>query len=266
MVEGFAAAFPAVAHIVLEGTDLPDAMRVDGDDGHHLVRVRRLRVGEEVTVADGVGGWRPYRVAGVADGGLDLGATDVAMHEPESTPGLAVAFALTKGVGPETVVRQLTELGVDVLMPVVAERSIARPRSERVEAVLRRLRRVAREAAMQCRRARLPRVEAPGPLAGLGGRPGLVVADREGDPAAGLEDPGPTGWLLVVGPEGGFGPEDLAVLGAAPRLAVGAHVLRADTAAVAAAALLVARRSSRPLALERARTRDPRPPGPEAPE
>lgn len=265
MVEGFAAAFPAVAHVVLEGNDLPDAVRVDGDDGHHLVRVRRLRVGEEVTVADGVGRWRPYRVAGLADGGLDLGATDVAMREPASAPALAVAFALTKGVGPETVVRQLTELGVDVLMPVVAERSIARPRGERVEAVLRRLRRVAREAAMQCRRARLPRVEAPGPLAGLGGRLGLVVADREGDPAEGLADPGPTGWLLVVGPEGGFGPEDLAVLGAAPRLAVGDHVLRADTAAVAATALLVSCRSSRPQALQTPGIRDPRSPDPDAP-
>lgn len=244
MEQAFAAAFPATAHIVLDVSELPDAVRVDGADGYHLVRVRRLRVGEAVTTADGLGSWRPYRVANVIDGWLDLEAIGTVRREPEPAPGLMVAFALTKGVKPETVVRQLTELGVDALAPVIAQRSIVRPRGERVDALTLRLRRVAREAAMQCRRARLPRVEAPGPLAELRGRPGLIIAERGGEAPEDLTAPGASGWLLVVGPEGGLAPEDLAILGPAPRLAIGPHVLRADTAAVAAAAALAARRSN----------------------
>lgn len=253
----FAAAFPAAAHVLVDA-DLPDTLLVAGSDGHHLVRVRRLQVGEAVTAADGQGHWRPYLVSDVDDRALTLTATGPSRTEPVPVPGLAVAFALTKGVKPETVVRQLTELGVDEILPVVATRSIARPRAERAGATAERLERVAREAVMQCRRARLPRIAALGPLAALAGRPGLVIADRDGGPATDPADPGARGWLLVVGPEGGLAPEDLHVLDGhaldgdvldgtldrpVPRLAVGPHVLRAETAAVAAAAVLSARRS-----------------------
>jgi 16S rRNA (uracil1498-N3)-methyltransferase len=255
----FAAAFPAAAHVLVDTSPdvgLPDALRVDGSDGHHLVRVRRLHVGEAVTAADGRGRWRPYLVSSTDNRALTLTATGPARNEPVPAPRLAVAFALTKGVKPETVVRQLTELGVDEILPVVAARSIVRPRAERAGATTERLERVAREAVMQSRRARLPRIAAVGPLAELAGHPGLVIAERGDLPSTDPTDPGAGGWLLVVGPEGGLAPEDLRLLeGAAregdpavplPRLAVGPHVLRAETAAVAAAAVLSARRSPEP--------------------
>jgi 16S rRNA (uracil1498-N3)-methyltransferase len=275
----FAAAFPAAAHVLVNpGPDagLPDALLVDGSDGHHLVRVRRLQVGEAVTAADGHGQWRPYLVSSTGNRELTLTATGPSRNEPVPAPGLAVAFALTKGVKPETVVRQLTELGVDEILPVVATRSIVRPRAERVGAVAERLERVAREAVMQSRRARLPRIAAVGPLAALAGRPGLVIAERGDLPSTDLPstapastapastapastdpastdpaDPGAGGWLLVVGPEGGLTPEDLHILEGTldrrlPRLSVGPHILRAETAAVAAAAVLSARRSPEP--------------------
>jgi 16S rRNA (uracil1498-N3)-methyltransferase len=253
----YAAACSAAAHVLVE-VDLPDTLAVSGADGHHLVRVRRLQVGEAVTAADGRGHWRPYLVGTVGDRVLELTATGPSRTEPVPTPGLAVAFALTKGVKPETVVRQLTELGVDEMLPVIATRSVARPRAERAGAVVGRLERVAREAAMQARRARLPRIAPLGPLAALAGRPGLVIAERGDLGTIGPPDPGPAGWLLVVGPEGGWAPEDLLVLDAdalerhgpdggpvrvVPRLVVGPHVLRAETAAVAAAAVLSAHRS-----------------------
>jgi len=255
----FAAAFPASAHVLVDtspGTGLADALRVDGSDGHHLVRVRRLQVGEAVTAADGRGQWRPYLVTSTDNRALTLAATGPARNEPVSAPGLAVAFALTKGVKPETVVRQLTELGVDEILPVVATRSIVRPRAERAGTTVERLERVAREAVMQSRRARLPRIAAVGPLAALAGRPGLMIAERGDRPSTDPVDPGAGGWLLVVGPEGGFAPEDLRLLEGSgpdgdraaplPRLTVGPHVLRAETATVAAAAVLSARRSPAP--------------------
>jgi 16S rRNA (uracil1498-N3)-methyltransferase len=234
----FAADAAAIAHVLVERLD--DELDVAGDDGHHLARARRLRVGEAVTAADGSGHWREYVVATVHRSSLSLVASGAARPEPDLMPPLAVAFALTKGVKPETVVRQLTELGVDAVIPVVAERSIARPGADGADRVVARLQRVAREAAMQSRRARLPEVSPPVPLLELVGRPGLVVAERGG--AATLPDGGDGGWTVLVGPEGGFSPSEAEALGSAPRLALGAHVLRAETAAVAAAALLGAAR------------------------
>jgi 16S rRNA (uracil1498-N3)-methyltransferase len=83
-----------------------------------------------------------------------------------------------------------------------------------------------------------------------------VIAERGELPSTHPTDPGLGGWLLVVGPEGGLAPEDLRLLEGAvleghraaplPRLAVGPHVLRAETAAVAAAAVLSARRAPEP--------------------
>jgi 16S rRNA (uracil1498-N3)-methyltransferase len=107
---------------------------------------------------------------------------------------------------------------------------------------LERLRRVAREAAMQARRARLPEVAAAEPLDALVAHPGLVVADPGGIPAAELAAPAGGEWLVLVGPEGGFDPAERARTAAAARLAVGPHVLRAATAPVAAAAALAGRR------------------------
>src|SRR5205823_6996056 len=141
-----------------------------------------------VTVADGSGTWRPYRVAAVGSpsNGLRLEATGGLDREPILEPRLAVAFALTKGEKPELTVQKLTELGVDRILPVLAERSVSRPDPGRAATALERWRRIAREAARQSRRATLPAVEALGPLAALAGHPGLVVAERGGRSAAAL--------------------------------------------------------------------------------
>ena len=238
----WAADASAVAHVLVAALD--DDLVVSGDDGHHLTRARRLRAGESVTAGDGLGGWRTYVVEEARRGSLALRADGAPRCEPELTPRLGVAFALTKGDKPETVVARLTELGVDLLQPVVAHRSVVRWDASRVDDALARLNRVAHEAAMQSRRARLPVVERPVEVGALAGRPGLVVADRQGTAPSDLPVPGPEGWLVVVGPEGGLDEEELAVLGGAPHLAVGPHVLRSETAAVAVAAALTGRRQA----------------------
>src|SRR5919109_151919 len=104
---------PASAHLFVgSAAELSDTLEVGGEDGHHLARVLRLRKGETVTVADGSGAWRPYRIVDVAGAGVLLQAAGTIQQEPALSPRLAVAFALTKGDKPELVVQKLTELGV----------------------------------------------------------------------------------------------------------------------------------------------------------
>ena len=235
------AAAAAAGHVLVD-CSLDDEIVVEGTDGHHLQRVRRLRAGEPMTAGDGVGGWRRYRISEAGGGRLVLQALDDVCREPELEPALAVAFALTKGDRIENVVARLTELGVDRLIPLQAERSVVRWGADRAEAARARLVRVAREACAQCRRARLPVLEVPRRVEDLVGHIGLVVADRDGAPVGELDLPGPGGWLVVVGPEGGLSDAECTLLGHAPRMGVGPHVLRAETAAVAAAAVLAGRR------------------------
>ena len=201
------------------------------DDRHHLERVLRLRPGEVVTVSDGHGGWRSCTF--VTGGGLvPVGDVEV---RPRPVPPVTVAFALTKSEKPELTVQKLTELGVDRIVPFVAGRSVARWEGDRAERHLSRLRRVAREAAMQSRRAHLPEVSDLAGFADLAGLAGACRADVGGGPPT-LDRP-----VILVGPEGGWTDEERAA--GLPAIGLGPQVLRAETAAITAGALLVALRA-----------------------
>jgi 16S rRNA (uracil1498-N3)-methyltransferase len=247
-VTRFAARFPATAHTFLPALD--DDVTIEDDTGHHLSRVRRVRDGEALTAADGDGRWRPYTIVDVRPGAVDLHAQGAPVVEPQLEPRLVVAFALTKGAKPDLAVQKLTELGVDAVIMLSTRRSVPRWDESRAEAAVARLHRIAREAAAQCRRARLPEIQGMRPLTELRGRPGLVLADPAGEEPGRLPPPPGGEWVLVVGPEGGLDPdEEAAVRSPAPggevpvRLRLGAHVLRAETAAIAGAAVLATRRA-----------------------
>jgi 16S rRNA (uracil1498-N3)-methyltransferase len=238
---GWAARAGAAAHTFVHQLD--DSLALEGDAARHLAGSLRLRPGECVTAADGNGRWRAYEVSTVARHEIDLVASAPVVAEPRPAPAVCVAFALTKADKPDLVVQKLTELGVDRLVLVRSARSVRRWDDARAAAAVARLERVAREAAQQCRRATLPVVGGLETPAGLATRPGLVVADPEGGGAGEVELPAAAEWTLAVGPEGGFDPDELAAM-PGPRLALGPYVLRAETAAIAGAAALCARRAS----------------------
>jgi len=251
-VTRFAALYPATAHTFLPALD--DDVTLDDEAGHHLSRVRRVRAGETLTAADGDGRWRPYAVVSVRSGAVDLHAQGAPVVEPPLEPRLVVAFALTKGTKPDLAVQKLTELGVDGVTLLSTRRSVRRWGGSRADAAVARLRRIAREAAAQCRRARLPDIDGVLPVTELRGRPGLVVADPAGEELERLPAPPGGEWVLVVGPEGGFDPDEAAALTSPgqsgdhvgpTRLRLGPHVLRAETAAIAGAAVLATRRAIR---------------------
>ncbi len=220
--------------------DQPDSPVLGSADIHHLVDVLRLRPGELVISCDGAGSWVPCRMAaaGTPRGskGLDAGSVleaDGNMSvEPMPTPGITVAFAPTKGDRPEWVVQKLTELGVDRIVPIHAARSVVRWKGDRADRAMEKLARVVREASAQCRRTHLPQV---GPIvsldeleSALGARP-LLAHPGGGFPS--LAHP-----VVAIGPEGGWSDEELAEFG--PGVGLGPSILRAETAAVAAATLL----------------------------
>jgi 16S rRNA (uracil1498-N3)-methyltransferase len=235
---GWPASSDAVAHVFVD--DLTDECTVGGEDGHHLQRARRLHPGEHVTAADGSGRWRCYNIVGVTTGQLHLAAIEPPRAAPEVRPSVAVAVALTKGRGLDDVVAALTELGVARIEPVRTERSVVRWDDARAAAAVARWRTIAREAAMQSRRVTIPAIAPVASVEALAGRPGLVVADYSGMAPARLPAPPESGWLVLVGPEGGLAPGELDAVGPVPRVAIGRFVLRSQTAPLAVVAALVA--------------------------
>jgi 16S rRNA (uracil1498-N3)-methyltransferase len=218
------------------------------EDAHHLTRVLRLRRGEEVIVADGVGRWARTRWVGdgtvepLGDGASGdaggVGADGGVQREERAEPALTVAFAPVKGERPEWVVQKLTELGIDRIVPVLSERSVVRWTGSRGQATVARLRRVAREAAAQSRRVWLPEVCDTvrfADLAALGAPGEVVLAQLSGD------RPTPVQRVVAVGPEGGWSTDELS--SGLPTVGFGLSVLRAETAAVTAAALLASLRT-----------------------
>ncbi|HEX9969372.1 MAG TPA: RsmE family RNA methyltransferase [Acidimicrobiales bacterium] len=221
------------AHVFVADLDAPV---LDDDDAHHLGRVLRLKAGEPVSASDGAGSWRPCTWAG--DGRLDPAGEVVVSAAP--APEVGVGFAPVKGDRPEWVVQKLTEVGVDRIVVVSTARGVVRWEGDRAARHVERLRRVAREAAMQSRRVRLPSVEGvvrfSSLVAGGGGDGGAVAVAEPGGAPPSLECP-----MVLVGPEGGWSEDELTA--GAARVDLGPTVLRAETAAVAAGVLLCALRA-----------------------
>jgi 16S rRNA (uracil1498-N3)-methyltransferase len=215
------------AHVFVADVAAP---ALDDEDRHHLERVLRLRDGEEVTASDGRGGWR---ACAFVAGGTLRPVADVE-HVPAPSPPITVAFALTKGEKPETAVQKLTELGVDRIVPFAAGRSVARWDGDRAARHVARLRKVAQEAAMQCRRAHLPVIDEVVDFAAAAALPGACLADAGGAPPS-LDRP-----VILIGPEGGWTDDERGA--GLPAVGLGAQVLRAETAAITAGALLAALR------------------------
>ncbi|MFE6028233.1 16S rRNA (uracil(1498)-N(3))-methyltransferase [Streptomyces niveus] len=226
----------------------PGTVTLEGPEGRHAVSVRRLRVGEEVVLTDGAGTGAHGTVAAVhGKDRLDVEVTGV-RTEAEPAPRITVVQALPKGDRGEVSVETMTETGVDAIVPWQAARCITQWKGERGAKSLAKWRATAREAGKQSRRLRFPEVaEAASSkevAALLAAADFAAVLHEEGsEPLATAQLPGAGSIVLVVGPEGGVSPDELALFadaGAAP-YRLGPTVLRTSTAGTAACALLLGR-------------------------
>ena len=225
----------AAAHIFVADLDAPEP---EEEDLHHLIRVLRLRDGEVVGLSDGRGGWRLAALA-VGDSRRPERArihpTGGIGQDPAPDPAVAVGLALPKGDRADWAVQKLTEIGVDAIVVLDAERSVVRWPGDRVAKGLARLTRIARQAAGQARRTRLPELSGPLPVAAFATATTAVA--EPGAPAGPTLDR-PT---VLVGPEGGWGESE--VPSEMVRVGLGPAVLRTETAALSAAVFLVGLRS-----------------------
>lgn len=228
----------AAAHLDVETADFDAdaALVVEPADQRHLVKALRLRTGASVTITDRRGRWRPMRL--VAEGGSVVLEPGGEVTVEPLLPPFAVAAAMPKGDRLEWMVQKLTELGVTRLVLLHADRSVVRWTGDKVVRGRARLERVITAACRQSRRVYWP--ELVGPVGARDVLATAVVAEPDGAPfviphgsAPAARDEMPT---IAIGPEGGWSADELAL--AATTVRLGAHVLRTETAAVAAASLL----------------------------
>lgn len=230
----------------LAGVRVGAAVVLDGPEGRHAATVRRIGVGESVLLSDGRGTRATARVVATGKAELELTVTAVE-QDPEPALRLVLVQALAKADRDDQAIESATELGVDEVVPWQAARSIVVWRGERAAKALRKWESVVTAAAKQARRSRVPVVAEPVTQRALverirGSALALVLHEDATTPLATQSLPDSGDVLVVVGPEGGISPEELAAFEQAGAVAVrlGSTVLRSSSAGPAALAVLSA--------------------------
>ena len=230
----------------LAGRGVGDVVVLDGPEGRHAATVRRTRVGEHLLLTDGGGLRIEAEVVSVGSGTLDLRVVSVT-SDPEPSPRLVLVQALAKNDRDDQAIEAATECGVDEVVPWQASRSVVQWRGERGDKAWRKWDAVLVAATKQSRRTRRPVLAPAATSAQLSARIGAAAAafvlhEDARMPLAGVTLPASGDVVVVVGPEGGISPEELAAFEAAGGVPVrlGDTVLRSSSAGPAALAVLSA--------------------------
>jgi len=217
-------------------------VKLTAAQSRHLLTVLRLSPGAEIEAFDGRG--QRYRAVLVKEE-LEIGPPLPGDARPVD---VVLAQALAKGEKMDLVVQKAAELGASRIVPFVSERAVPRLDERRGATRAERWRKIAQEAARQCGRADVPRVDAPSDWDAL-----FALAREEPDRLPLLLDPdardlrlgaaarGVSRILLIVGPEGGFSPQERerAAGNGFVQVALGPSVLRTETAGLAALAVIL---------------------------
>jgi len=219
-----------------------DIVSLTGAEAKHAAVVRRLRVGEAVTVGDGAGVWLAGIAEEVSPSRVDVRIAERVDHVA-ATPRIVLVQALAKGDRDELAVQAACELGVDEIVPWQASRSVSRWEGPKAVKGRERWATIVREAAKQAHRAWLPAVTAPVSTKQLAERAGsqrVLLLDPTASVRLSEIEPDGRDLVLVVGPEGGISDEELERLtsAGAERVLLGQTVLRTSTAGPAAIAVL----------------------------
>ncbi|MCW2521421.1 MAG: Ribosomal small subunit methyltransferase, partial [Mycobacterium sp.] len=208
--------------------DVSEPVVVDGDEGFHAASVRRIRVGEELDLGDGAGTVAHVIVEGVDKSSLTTRVLSRRTVVPPS-PQVTIVQALPKSDRSELAIELATEAGADEFLAWQSDRCVARwDGAAKAEKGLRRWQAVARSAARQSRRPYVPPVtslvstkELAAKVSSLSGRAVVLVLHESATQpltSVGLADA--DSLMLIIGPEGGIGDDELAVLTGAGATAV----------------------------------------------
>ncbi len=218
-----------------------NTVELTGPDGAHIAKSLRMREGEELTVCDAQGYDHRCTVLSVQGDRVALQVLEKKRCEAEPSLAVTLFQCLTKGEKMDTIVQKSVELGVERIVPVLSCRSISRPDEKAAVKKRERWQKIAREAAMQAGRGKIPQVA---PVTGfneavkaLSAFPGAAVCyEGGGEPLSSLMQPSPSSAALFIGPEGGIAPEEIAALKEAGGriVTLGPRILRTETAPLAA--------------------------------
>jgi 16S rRNA (uracil1498-N3)-methyltransferase len=234
--------------VFVESALAPGA-RVDagGTAATHMTRVLRLVAGDRVTVFNGDGSDYPARIAAIRGSRVDIEVLEQRQARPESPLALRLVQGIARAERMDLIVQKATELGVVAIQPVMTARSVVRLDAKTTERRLTHWRGIVIAACEQCGRARLPAVAVPLPLSEWLARPALESVRRlqlavDAPESLGSAAAGAGSIELLIGPEGGLDEsEQKSAASAGYRgCSIGPRVLRTETAALAALAVLQA--------------------------
>lgn len=222
-------------------TDIFDNhIRISGNDAHHIGKALRMRVGEELTVCDQNGTDFVGVIESISSQEVILKITSSSPTVAEPTIAITLYQGLPKSDKMDWIVQKSVELGVARIVPVMTSRSISRTDSDKGDKKRDRWQKIAAEAAGQSGRGRIPEVSSPlswkQMMQEIPHNNTLIFYEGGGELLTSLITPDMTELSIIVGPEGGFAPEEVAALQeiGVVSATLGKRILRCETAPIAA--------------------------------
>lgn len=231
---------------------LGSAVQIDAEQTRHIDKVLRLKTGETIRVFDGLD--HEYEVRLISkENGSRRGEIIQEIHRHSEAPlYLSLVQGMAKGDKMDSIIQKAVEIGVGDIYPLASQFAVVKVDQDRVGKKVERWQSIAREACKQCRRNRVPVVHAPQTFQQImelvQGLPVILLYENEDQTGlkkilrdqreALLTAPR---VFLMIGPEGGFSPEEVAAARAQGVLTagIGPRILRTETAGIAAASIIL---------------------------
>lgn len=220
-----------------------DCITLTGDDAHHISRVLRMKSGENLIICDGMGTDYSCVLTDTEGGNAHCQIQERVPSRGEPEADVTLFMALPKGDKMDFIVQKAVELGASTIVPYAASRCVSRPDGKALAKKIERWRKIAREAAQQCGRGRVPAVMECIDFSSVVERAAqtempLFFYEMEQETSVRMALCAHTfaSAAIVIGPEGGFAEEEaqMARQHGLTSVSLGPRILRCETAPLAA--------------------------------